>query len=61
MRLASGNITRSTVQVASADFAGGAVTGGYTMQFVVVPEPSGWLLAGLGLTAAAWAARRFVR
>jgi fibronectin-binding autotransporter adhesin len=48
----AGNVTRSTVEVASADFAGGTVTGGYTMQFVVVPEPSAWLLAGLGLAAA---------
>jgi len=32
-----------------------------SLNVVVVPEPSGWLLAGLGLTAAAWAARRFVR
>ncbi len=31
------------------------------LNVVVVPEPSGWLLAGLALAAAAWARRRFVR
>jgi len=50
--LSAGDVTRSTVQVASADFAGVTVTGGYAMQFVVVPEPSAWLLAGLGLAVA---------
>jgi autotransporter-associated beta strand protein len=54
----AGNVTRSTVQVAEADFAGGTVTGGYTMQFVVVPEPSAWLLAALGLAAAGQTTRR---
>jgi fibronectin-binding autotransporter adhesin len=56
--LSDDNVTRLTVQVASADFAGGTVTNGYTMQFVVVPEPSAWLLAGLGIAAAGWAVRR---
>jgi autotransporter-associated beta strand protein len=54
----AGDVTRSTVQVAEADFDGGTIFGGYTMQFVVVPEPSAWLLAALGLVAAGQAARR---
>jgi fibronectin-binding autotransporter adhesin len=47
--LESGNVTRSTVEVASADFADGTVLGGYTMQFAVVPEPTAGLLTLLGL------------
>jgi autotransporter-associated beta strand protein len=53
-----GDVTRSTVQVGSANFAGGAGTNGYAMQFVIVPEPGGIALAGLGLAAAAWVLRR---
>lgn len=52
-----GDVTRSTVLVASAAFADGTVTNGYTMQFVVVPEPGGLLLAGLGI-AGGWMLRR---
>ena len=51
--LASADVTRTTVQVASANFSGGTVTNGYTMQFVVVPEPAGIALAGIGVAAAA--------
>jgi hypothetical protein len=51
--LASGDVTRSTVQVPSANFSGGTITNGYTMQFVVVPEPAGIALAGIGVAAAA--------
>jgi hypothetical protein len=31
-----------------------------SLDVVIVTEPSAWLLAGLGLAAAGWAARRFV-
>jgi autotransporter-associated beta strand protein len=41
--------SRSTVEVASADFAGGTVTNGYVTQFTVIPEPSAALLGGIGL------------
>ena len=51
-----GDVTRSTVLVASAAFADGTVTNGYAMQFVVVPEPGSLPLAGLA--AAAWVYRR---
>jgi hypothetical protein len=51
--LAPADVTRTTVQVASANFSGGTVANGYTMQFVVVPEPAGIALAGIGLAAAA--------
>jgi autotransporter-associated beta strand protein len=58
--LDSADVTRSTVQVASAAFAGGAVSGGYSMEFVVVPEPGMFALAAAGL-AAAWALRPWRR
>jgi len=42
-------INVGTVSVASADFAGGTVTGGYVSQFTVIPEPNvAALLGGLG-------------
>ncbi len=56
--LVADNVTRSTIQIASADFAGGTVTNGYAMQFVVVPEPGSLALAGLGLAIAAAARLR---
>jgi hypothetical protein len=37
-------VSVSTVSVAAANFAGGTVTDGRVMQFVVVPEPATWLL-----------------
>jgi fibronectin-binding autotransporter adhesin len=59
--LSFGDVTRSTVQVASAAFAGGTVTDGYTMQFVIVPEPQGLALAGLGMAVGWLLRRRFPR
>jgi len=56
--LAADDVTRSTVQVASADFEGGTVTNGYAMQFVVVPEPGSLALAALGMAAVAYGCRR---
>lgn len=57
--LDASQVTRSTAQVASADFAGGApVTNGYTMQFIVVPEPAAVMLAGLGVGIAGWSLAR---
>lgn len=47
-------VTRTAVQVPSADFAGGTVTNGYTMQFVVVPEPGALALVGMGAVTFAW-------
>jgi autotransporter-associated beta strand protein len=42
-------ISFGTVQVGSADFAGGTITDGYVTQFTVVPEPNvAALLGGLG-------------
>jgi autotransporter-associated beta strand protein len=55
-------ITPSTVTVASADFAGGTVTNGQTLQFAIVPEPSAVVLFATGAAAAGFAAvRRFRR
>jgi autotransporter-associated beta strand protein len=51
-------VTVSTVQVASADFASGTVSGGYATSFAVVPEPGSFTLAALGIATAAWAMRR---
>jgi len=57
--LSAGDVTRTTVQVASADFAGGSsVSNGYTMQFVVVPEPATTALAAVGIATLAWVCRR---
>jgi fibronectin-binding autotransporter adhesin len=51
-------ITPSTVTVASADFAGGTVTNGQTLQFAIVPEPGALALVVTGALAAGWAAAR---
>jgi autotransporter-associated beta strand protein len=56
--LSAGQVTRSTVQVGSADFSGGTVSNGYAMQFVVVPEPGAIALAVIGIATAAYAFRR---
>lgn len=51
IEMAPGGVTVSTIQIASADFAGGSpVLGGYSQQFTVVPEPGtcGMVLCGLG-------------
>lgn len=52
--LAPADVTRSTVQVASADFSGGTVSNGYTMEFVVVPEPQTIVLFGIGSAVIGW-------
>jgi autotransporter-associated beta strand protein len=51
-------VTRSVVNVASANFAGGTITTGQVTQFVIVPEPGSLALAGIGIAAAAYAYRR---
>jgi autotransporter-associated beta strand protein len=56
--LSAGQVTRSTLQVTSAGFSGGTVSNGYTMQFVVVPEPGAIALAVIGIATAACAFRR---
>ena len=50
--------TVSVTTVASADFAGGAVSNGQVTQFVIIPEPTSLALAAIGIAAAAYAARR---
>jgi fibronectin-binding autotransporter adhesin len=54
-------VTRSVVNVTSADFAGGTITTGQVTQFVIVPEPGSLALAGIGIAAAAYASRRHRR
>jgi len=54
-------VTRSTVQISSADFAGGTVTDGWAQQFAVIPEPSTWLLFGMGMSCLIFFRRRPVR
>ncbi|MCC5851138.1 MAG: PEP-CTERM sorting domain-containing protein, partial [Verrucomicrobia bacterium] len=41
----------SVVQVASANFADGTVTNGWTMEFVAIPEPGTLLLVGMALAS----------
>jgi len=45
-------VTRTTVQVASANFASGTVTDGWSTLFIVVPEPDTLLLGGCGIATA---------
>ncbi|MCE9631254.1 MAG: autotransporter-associated beta strand repeat-containing protein [Planctomycetia bacterium] len=47
-------VTRSTVQVATANFSGNTVSNGYAMQFIIVPEPGTMALAGIGIALAGW-------
>jgi autotransporter-associated beta strand protein len=56
--LDAGQVTRSTVQVSSATFTGGTVNNGYTMQFVVVPEPQTLVLLGIGAAGIGWSIAR---
>lgn len=49
--LTNSDYSWSVVQVASADFAGGTVTDGWTMQVIAVPEPASLGLAGMGMMA----------
>ena len=51
------DVQRSVTTVGIANFAGGSVTNGQVMQFVVVPEPSAIALAGLGAVLAGLLAR----
>lgn len=54
-------VSRSTVQITSADFAGGSVSDGWAQQFTVIPEPSTRLLFGLGMSGLIFLRRRPVR
>ncbi len=51
-------LTISTVQIESANFAGGTVTNGWTQQFTVVPEPSNVALIIGGIAMIGFAVRR---
>jgi fibronectin-binding autotransporter adhesin len=52
------SVQTSVTTVGSANFTGGSVTNGQSMQFVIVPEPSAFALAGLGAALACYAAWR---
>lgn len=57
--LASSNVTISTVNVPTANFADGSVTNGQVAQFIVVPEPATCTVAlSIGALAAAVIRRR---
>jgi fibronectin-binding autotransporter adhesin len=51
-------VSVNTVQVPSANFAGGTATNGWSTQFIVVPEPGTLALAGLGIAGVVYAIRR---
>ena len=44
------NVTLSTLQVPSANFADGTITTGYVTELTVVPEPQTWALLAFSLT-----------